>query len=343
MGVNLTPIIQKRIVTLKYCGARSFAVDANNYLYQFLALIRTPEGHSLSDSQGNITSHLTGLIFRTTNLMSYYKMHLIFVFDGAPSKLKANEIERRRRIRKKANKEWKEALKTGNYAKAFSKSVYTSKLTRSMIEDAKHLLDLLGIPNIQAPSDAEAQAAFMARRGDVWAVSSKDYDSLLFGAPRLLRFLTLTGKEYLPSKGIYRSLHPELIVLQRFLEKTEISRKQLVDAAILIGTDFNIGVKGIGPKKALKLIRTHGQLEDLPSEIHAQLPANVNEVRRTFLTPDVTKTYEAGYKTLREAEVYKFLCGERNFSESRVQTAVKRMKTFYSWMKQSRMERWLKD
>jgi flap endonuclease-1 len=341
MGVNLTPIITRHISSLENLKGKSFAVDGNNYLYQFLALIRVPDGTSLKDSKGNITSHLTGLVFRTTRLMHEYKMRLIFVFDGKPPELKTEEIKKRRETREKASKEWVEALKAGDYAKAFSKAIVTSRLTKSMIDDSKRLLQLLGIPFVQAPSEAEAQAALIARKGDVWAASSKDYDSLLFGAPRLVRFLTLTGKEYLPSKGYFRPLKPEVIVLQESLEKHGITREQLVDLAILVGTDFNRGVKGIGPKKALKLIRTHRKLENMPSEIKIKLPKNPQKIRSVFLEPNVYENYEISYGELQEEELYNFLCKERDFSRKRVQTAADRMKKFYSWTRQSNLKKWL--
>ncbi len=341
MGVNLTPIILKHVINLERLKGKSFAVDANNYLYQFLALIRMPDGTPLKDSKGNITSHLTGLIFRTTRLMHEYKMRLIFVFDGKPPELKTKEIIKRREIRDKATREWEQALKAGDYAAAFSKAIVTSRLTYPMIQDSKHLLDLLGIPLIQAPSEAEAQAAYIATKGDVWAASSKDYDSLLFGTPRLLRFLTITGKEYLPSKGTSRPLKPELIILKEFLNKHGITREQLIDLAILVGTDFNQGIKGIGPKTALKLIKTHNNLESMPDKIKTKLPTDYERVRKIFLEPDVNEDYNISYGELQEEKIYHFLCDERDFSQRRIQTAVERMKNFYSWTKQSDLKKWL--
>jgi len=213
LGVNLTPIIVKKIITLEQIRGKTLAVDVNNYLYQFLALIRTPEGIPLKDSKGNITSHLVGLMFRSTRLIHDYGIKLIFVFDGRPPPLKGSEIQKRRELREKAMLEWKKALNKGDYSAAFSKAVMTSRLTKSMINDSKRLLNLLGIPHVQAIGEAEAQAACMAIRGDVWASSSKDYDTLLFGSPLLVRYLTISGKEFLPSKGTFRSLKPELINL----------------------------------------------------------------------------------------------------------------------------------
>lgn len=330
----------KQIIRLEELRGKSLAVDANNFLYQFLALIRLPDGTPLRDSSGNVTSHLVGLMFRSTRLLHEYGIHLVFVFDGKPLKLKEREILKRRGLREKAMREWKKALEAGDYAAAFSKAVMTSRLTRLMVDDAKRLLRLLGIPFVQAPSEAEAQAAYMASRGDVWAASSKDYDSLLFGAPRLVRFLTLTGKEFLPSKGAFRPLKPELIDLQKFLSRYDIDREQLVDLAILVGTDFNEGVRGVGPKSALKLLKKHGRLENLPTEILSKLSENYEEIREIFLHPPVTVDYSLWYGKLREDELYDFLCGQRDFSRRRVETVVKRMRKFYSRRKQARLEKW---
>jgi flap endonuclease-1 len=257
LGVNLTPIILKKTLSLDDLRGKSLAVDASNYLYQFLALIRTRDGTPLKDKNGNITSHLAGLLFRSTRLIQDYEIKLVFVFDGKPPKQKEHEIIKRREQKEKALTEYKQALEKGDLATAWSKAVMTSRLTKSLIEDAKRLLSLLGIPYLQAPSEAEAQTAFMAKKGDVWAASSKDYDSLLFGAPRLLRYLTIYGREFYPSKGTSKPLKPELMELEKILTYHGITQKQLVDIGILIGTDFNQGVKGIGPKTALKLVKVY--------------------------------------------------------------------------------------
>lgn len=338
----MTPIIVKQIIRLEELRRKSLAVDANNFLYQFLALIRLPNGMLLRDSSGNVTSHLIGLMFRSTRLLHEYGINLVFVFDGKPLKMKKREIIERRKLREKATREWKKALEAGDYATAFSKAVMTSRLTKRMMDDAKQLLELLGIPFVQAPSEAEAQAAYMASEGYVWAVNSKDYDSLLFGAPRLVRFLTLTGKKFLPSKGVFRPLKPELIDLRKFLSRYKINRNQLIDLAILVGTDFNQGVKGIGPKSALKLLKKHGKLENLPIEIQLEIPTDYEEIRRIFLQPPVTPNYLLEYGKLREEELYNFLCGQRDFSKERVETVVKRMKKFYSKKKQLSLEKWTK-
>ncbi|NQT07813.1 flap endonuclease-1 [Candidatus Bathyarchaeota archaeon] len=326
MGVNLTPIIVKEVVDLDAFRGRTIAVDAFNVLYQFLALIRTREGRPLSDSEGRVTSHLVGLAFRTTRLIADHGVKLVFVFDGSPPRLKRREVEKRRAVKRKAEEEYRAAVDAGDYAKAFSKAVQTSRLTGDMIWDAKRLLDLLGVPWVQAPGEGEAQAAHMARKGDIWGSSSRDYDSLLFGTPRLVRYLTIQGQEWLPSKGRARRLEPELIRLDSFLSHHGITREQLIDMSMLIGTDFNEGVKGIGPKTALKLIREHGSLEEMPPEVYSKLDADVDGIRKIFLKPDVTDDYEVVHGALQEDELYDFLCGERAFSRDRVEVVVKRMK-----------------
>jgi len=343
LGVNLTPIMIRKILGLEDLRGKSLAVDAQNYLYQFLSLIRMRDGTPLQDSHGNVTSHLAGLMSRSTRLIHDYGIYLVFVFDGEPPQLKQHEIMKRRELREKATREWQTALKAGDYATAFSKAVMTSRLTRPMIDDSKRLLQLLGIPFVQALSEAEAQTAYMAFKGEVWAASSKDYDSLLFGAPRLVRYLTISGREFLPSKGVSRPLKPELIELDRFLSGYGITRKQLIDIAILIGTDFNEGVKGIGPKKALGHIKNYGKIENLPTEIKSMMESqNYHEVRKFFLEPKITTDYMLKYGNLQEDELYRFLCDQRDFSRERVETVVQRMKTFYASRKQTELKEWFK-
>jgi flap endonuclease-1 len=318
-------------------------VDANNYLYQFLALIRTRDGTPLKDREGNITSHLAGLMFRSTRLIQDYQMKLVFVFDGKPPKQKEQEIIKRRQQREKALTEYKRALEKGDLATAWSKVVMTSRLTKPLVEDAQRLLSLLGIPYVQAPSEAEAQTAYMAKKGEVWAASSKDYDSLLFGAPRLLRYLTIYGREFYPSRGISKPLKPELMELERILTHNGITLKQLIDIAILVGTDFNQGVKGIGPKTALKLLKEYGVIGNLPAETKSRLAENLDEIRKIFLQPLVTDDYDLSYKELREEALYRFLCEERDFSKERVGVIVGRMKEFYARQRQSRLEKWFSN
>ena len=317
------------------------AVDANNMLYQFLSLIRTPDGISLKDPHGRTTSHLAGLLFRSTRLMLDYDLRFVFVFDGQPHPLKTGVLVERRTVREKARAEWSEALRRHDFQTAWSKAVMMSKLDQAMIDDAKRLLSLIGIPYVQAPGEGEAQAAYMNSRGDVWATSSRDYDSIIFGSPRVVRYLTISGREFLPSKGISRPLRPELIELSSFLNYHGITRDQLVDLAILIGTDFNDGVKGIGPKTALKLIKRHGSLEALPEDLREKLPHNLETLRNIFLRPEVTAEYSTSERPADEEGLLSFLCGERGFSQERVDIALERLRRISKRTPESDLGHWL--
>ncbi len=340
MGFNLSPLVVKRQLSLDDLRGRSLAVDANNMLYQFLALIRMRDGRPFTDSKGNITSHLLGLLLRTTRLMAEYGIRPFFVFDGKPPPLKMRTLEARRQYRQRARKEWEDAVRRGDYSSAWSKAVTMNSLTQAMQDDARKLLAMLGVPYVRAPQEGEAQAAHMASQGDVWAANSRDYDAVLFGSPRLVRYVTISGQEFLPSKGISRPLIPELIELQGLLASLGITREQLIDLAILVGTDFNEGIQGIGPKTALKLIKAHRCLEGLPDPYRNRLPDNTRDVREIFLNPQVTDDYEIKFKGLDEAGLRKFLCEERGFSAERVDLATKRMREFYA-RERSSLQSWL--
>jgi flap endonuclease-1 len=325
LGILLTPLIDPERPKLSELAGKTLAVDGNGELYQFLALIRLRDGTPLQHPPGRITSHLVGLFYRTTRLISEIDLQLVFVFDGAPPAMKSSEIQRRREVRARYQAEMAEAQAAGDLARAYSKATMTSRLTRDMVAEARQLLGMLGLPVVQAPGEGEAQAAFMAARGDVWAAASKDYDSLLFGTPRLLRFLTLSGKEFLPSKGTFRPIEPELIATDRLLALHGITRAQLIDLAILVGTDFNEGIKGIGPKKALKLVREYGTIESMPEQIQQQVPDFV-EVRRIYTEPDTIDRYDMQFGDADEDAVIRFLCDDRGFARDRVEAGLKRIR-----------------
>jgi flap endonuclease-1 len=323
MGVVLTPIIQNEPIALEALRGKVLAVDGNGELYQFLALIRLRDGSPLRDAHGRVTSHLSGLFFRTTRLIADHALRPVFVFDGVPPPRKAATLEKRREVKRQFEREHAEALARGDLAAAYSKATMTSRLTREMVDEARELLRLLGLPTVQAPAEGEAQAAHMAATEAVWAAASKDYDTLLFGAPRLVRFITISGKEFLPSQGTFRPIVPEIIVLREQLDAWQLTRRQLVDLAILVGTDFNNGVKGIGPKKALRLVQTHGRIEDMPTEVRDAV-GDPSPVRDIYLDPAVTEEYSIQFGEPDVDGVIRFLCDERIFSRERVTAALER-------------------
>ena len=328
MGVDLGDLIPHRKITLDELSGKTFAVDAYNALYQFLAIIRGPTGVPLMDRQGRVTSHLSGLLYRTTNLAER-RIRLVYVFDGVPPALKETEIKRRRAVKEEATVKYEAAISRGEVEEAKKYAQATASLKDMMVEDAHRLLEYLGVPYVQAPSEGEAQAAYMAARGDVWAAVSQDYDSLLFGATRLVRNLAISGRRKLPMREAYVQVDPEIIELTATLESLGLTREQLIDLGILIGTDFNPdGFKGIGPKTALKLLQESGNIENIAQRNpNVQPPMNLNRIRQIFVKPEVTSYYTLHWREPQTEELVRFLCGERDFNEERVRTAVERAKS----------------
>src|SRR6266571_964502 len=271
MGVLLTPITVRHPTSLDALRGRTIAVDGNLELYQFLSIMRTRDGQPLQDSKGRITSHLNGLAFRTTRLLADYDIRPVFVFDGRPPDLKRKEIQKRIEAREKSQREYSAAVAAGDTGTAWSKAVMTSRLTRAMVEEAKTLLTLIGIPWIQAPSEGEAQASNLSREGRTWATGSKDYDSLL------------------------------------------------------IGTDFNPGVRGVGPKTAVRLLRDHHSLSSLPLDIRQSLPDDVDAIHEFFLHPPVAPSDQIVPGGFDPEGLRKFLRDERDFAASRVEALVQRL------------------
>ena len=342
MGVNLRGLVPKTVVKLEDLGGKSMAIDAYNALYQFLAIIRQPDGTPLKDSGGRVTSHLSGLLYRTSNLVEM-GIKPIYVFDGKPPSLKEVEIQRRAKIKQDAQVRYERAIKEGKIEEARTYAQATSKLKDYMTEDSKKLLNLMGIPWIQAPSEGEAQAAHLAKRGDADYCASQDYDSLLFGAPKLVRNVTISGKRRLPSKNVVINVVPEIVELERVLKGCGISYEQLVDVGILIGTDFNPdGIEGLGPKTALKLVKEYGTLENaLPHIKNAEFPAEPRRIREIFLNPPITNNYRVEWKEPDFEGIVNFICRERDFSEDRVRKSVERMQKGLTQAKgKSTLDKW---
>ncbi len=324
MGINLKPLTAPKAVSLDELSGMTIAVDAYNVLYQFLSIIRQRDGTPLKDAYGNVTSHLSGMLYRTANLVEL-GIRPVYVFDGKPHPLKMKTLHERRIVKERAMEEWEKARERGDMEEARKKAQQTSVLSKDMVDEAKKLLDLLGIPHIDAPGEGEAQASFMSMRGDADAAYSQDFDCLLFGAPLLVRNVAVTGRRKLPGRQKWVNVSPERIVLRDVLSANEITREQLVDMAILVGTDFNGGVKGIGPKTALKLIRKYGKIEEMEKMEEVE---NLREVRNIFLHPSVTDRYSVEWKEIDVSGVLDFLCKEHRFGEDRIRHAVEKFKDF---------------
>jgi len=342
MGVNLRDLVPKTTVKLVELSGKSIAIDAYNALYQFLAIIRQPDGTPLKDRSGRVTSHLSGLLYRTSNL-AQMGIKPIYVFDGVPPALKETEIKRRMKTKKEALVKYERAVKEGRIEEARVYAQATSRLKDYMAEDSKRLLDLMGIPWVQAPSEGEAQAAHLAKREDAYYCASQDYDSLLFGAPRFVRNVTISGRRKLPRKQVYIEVVPEIVELEQVLKECGITYEQLIDVGILIGTDFNPeGIKGLGPKTALKLVKEHGSLENaLPHIKNPEFPVEPQRIREIFLHPKVTDNYEIAWKEPDVEGVINFICRERDFSENRVRKALEKMRKGAEELKgKTTLEKW---
>jgi flap endonuclease-1 len=326
LGVNLRVLMPKTKVDFKSLSGKSVAIDAYNTLYQFLAIIRQPDGTPLKDRSGRITSHLSGLLYRTANLVEM-GIKVAYVFDGIPPALKEVEIKRRAKVKAEALVKYERALQEGKVEEARSYAQMTSRLKDYMAEDSKRLLTELGVPWIQAPSEGEAQAAYLTRKRATDYCGSQDYDSLLFGATALVRNVTISGRRKIPRKNVYVEVVPEIMKLDHVLKELEITRQQLIDVAMLVGTDFNPdGVKGVGPKTALKLIKKHGSIEEAVTELKdAEFPVEPKRIREIFLNPKVTDNYKLDWGEPDVDGVVDFLCRERDFSEDRVRKALGKM------------------
>jgi len=343
MGVNLRDLVTPVAVSLEELKGKVVAIDGYNALYQFLAIIRQPDGTPLKDSRGRITSHLSGIFYRTANLLEA-GVKPVYVFDGKPPELKTKEIEKRIEVKERAAVEYKAALERGDMVAARKAAQATSKLTGEMVGQAKDVLVALGVPWIQAPSEGEAQATFMTKKGDAWATVSQDYDSLLFGAPRLIRNLTMSGRRKLPNKPVYIDIEPEIVRLEDVLLELKITRDQLIDIGILLGTDFNPdGFKGIGPKKALKAIEEFGSLKAAleQKKVEADPTLDVEAIRDIFLNPKTTDDYRLEWGGINGNAVKEILCGSFDFSPERIEAALHRIeKETKELKKQSSLEKW---
>jgi len=326
MGLNLKELVVREKTTLEAFSSKIIAVDAYNAIYQFLASIRGPDGLQLSDSEGRITSHLSGLLYRNINFLSL-GIKPVYVFDGKPPSLKTAEIERRKQIKKDATVKYEKAIAEGNMEDARKFAQQTTSMKDGMVNESKQILSYFGIPYIDAPSEGEATAAHLTNTGQAYASASQDFDSILCGAKRLIRNFTNSGRRKIPNRNTYVEIEPEIIETQKTLDSLGITREQLVDIGILIGTDFNPnGFDRIGPKTALKMIKQHLRLEDIP-QIQEQLQEiDYEQIRKIFLKPVVADVDEIVFGNVDYEGMTDYLVKERSFSEDRVQSSLNRLK-----------------
>ena len=339
MGLNLKDLVVKEKTTLEAFSTKVIAIDAYNAIYQFLASIRGPDGLQLMDSQGRVTSHLSGLLYRNVNFLSL-GIKPVYVFDGKAPSLKAAEIQRRKQIKKDATIKYEKAIAEGNLEDARKFAQQTTSMRDGMVKESKKLLECFGIPYIDAQSEGEATAAHLTNTGQAYASASQDYDSILCGAKRLVRNFTNSGRRKIPNSNTYIDVVPEVIQTQKVLDALGLTREELIDIGILIGTDFNPnGFERIGPKTAIKMIKKHSRLEDIP-QIQEQLQRiDFQQIREIFLNPKVTDVEEITFEKVDYEAITDYLVKERSFSNDRVNSTLNRLKRALE-KKSQNLEQW---
>ncbi|KAK4548989.1 Elongation of fatty acids protein 2 [Oleoguttula mirabilis] len=320
---------------------RKVAIDASMSLYSFLIAVRSG-GEQLMSDTGETTSHLMGLFYRTLRIVDN-GIKPLYVFDGAPPKLKSGELAKRFQRKSEAQEAQEEAKETGTAEDVEKFSRRTVRVTREHNAEAQRLLKCMGIPYIIAPTEAEAQCAVLARAGKVYAAASEDMDTLTFNSPVLLRKLTFSEQRKEPIQEIH---------LDRVLEGLEMDLNQFIDLCILLGCDYVDPVKGVGPKVALTLIREHKTLEAVVESVQKSgkytFPEDwpYQDARLLFLEPDVRKADDPECDFKWEAPdvdgLVKFLVEEKGFNEDRVKSGAARLQKSVKSTQQSRLEGFFK-
>ncbi|MBD3155297.1 MAG: flap endonuclease-1 [Candidatus Aenigmarchaeota archaeon] len=326
MGVQISEIIPKREIELEFLTGKKIAIDAYNVLFQFLSIIRHRDtGDPLRDSKGRITSHLTGVFYRTIKLVEN-GIKPIFVIDGPPPDFKRKVLNERKETRKEAKEKWKEAVERGEKERIMTYAQSALEVTKDMVDEAAKLLNSMGIPSLQAPSEGEAQAALLVKKGDAYAIGSQDIDSIIFGSPKMVRNLSITGKRKIPNQQRWIEIKPELIELENVLSELGLTREQLVLLGMLVGTDYNAGgIKGIGPKTGLDLVKEKPTLEGILDEIEWNFDTDPEKIYNFFLKPPVKEEYEIEWGDPDEEKIMKIMVDEHDFSPERIERGVERL------------------
>ena len=349
MGVKISPLVDdvKKVITFENLIGKRIAIDGFNALYQFLAIIRGQDGEPLKDLQGNVTSHLSGIFNRIINLLEE-NVRPIFIFDGPPNEFKVAEIQRRHAIREEATKKMAEVEDAQDSEEAVKFAQASSKLTGDMIDESKDLLQAMGIPIIQAAQDGEAQAAYLVSKDIAWAVGSQDYDSLLFGANRVVRNLSHNRTRRVKATTVRVDL--EFISLPKVLEQSGLTQEQLIDVGILIGLDFFPGIQGIGAKTAVNLLKQYGTIDALVEQ-HVEVRKKVIEmdldtvaqVRKIFTEPTVnTEIEDIKWNAPDQEKISEILVDKHNFNKERVDSAIHKLMNIGSTKTQKTIDAFFK-
>ena len=345
MGTKLKEITEKKETSFEELSGKVLVIDSFNIIYQFLSSIRQRDGTPLMDSKGRITSHLTGLFTRTAKMLEF-GIKPVFVFEGKPPKIKEKEKERRAELKEEAARQYKIAMEREDIESMKKFGSRISYLSSEMIEESKELIKAMGLPVVQAPSEGEAQAAYIVNKGEAFAEVSQDYDCLLYGVKKVIQNLTVSERRKKPGALAYEKVVPEIIDLNENLKKLGISQEQLLIIGILVGTDYNIGgIKGIGPKKALKIVKEYGTDYD---KIFRELKWEENfdfgwkEVYDTIKKMPMTDDYELKWKDFDSGKIREILVDEHNFGLERVNSVIEKLKAVKNKSSQKGLGVWVK-
>ncbi len=323
MGVKLSTLVKGVPVQMRDLAGKTIAVDAFNWIFQFLTTIRLADGSYLTDNKGRITTHLNGLFYRSVNLLAN-KITPIYVFDGRAPKFK-KETQRNRQAIKDRAKELSTYASTEEERAMYLRR--TSEIDTYIIDSSIELLNLMGISQISAPAEGEAQAARLNSDGIAYAVASQDYDTILFGANKIVRNLNITNKKRVAGKGVFAAVSPEMIDVGKALSGVGLDRERAILVALFIGTDYNKGVKGIGPKKALKIVGEEGK-DEILSKYDFGTAYDIHDIYDYFIDPNVTVYKEAPPRPRFDREkLLEFLCDEHGFGRDRVTQSLDRIDT----------------
>jgi flap endonuclease-1 len=344
MGLNIREIVKRKEIDFSDLRGKIVFVDAFNILYQFLSTIRQADGTPLQDENGEITSHLSGILYRNVALLSE-GIKLVYVFDGKAPELKSKIHKKRGQAREIARERFEEAKQKEDLDVMRRYSSQLIRLEDEMIVEAKELLGALGVAVVQAPSEGEAEAAYLSQRKGFYGVVSQDYDSLIFGAPVLIRNLTVSRRKKTYSG--YVEVKPEKIVLEDLLTELEINRDQLICLAILVGTDYNPkGIPRIGQKKALQLVKEYitpekifGSVKEKIDELDEEDYFDWKVVFDLFKKPEV-EDFEIEFPEMNFENVRKILVEKHGFSEERINNQLERLQKLVEAKKQKSLDKW---
>ncbi len=326
MGCNLRDLANAKDTTMETMRGKTVGIDSFLLAFQFLTTIRdrspTGDGGPLRAENGKVVAHLMGFLARASTMLAK-GVKPVFIFDGTHPDLKKDEMDARRAVREQAEKEWKAALEAGDYATAQKMAQRCVKYTPEMVDESIEMLKLMGIPAFRAAAEGEAQAAVMAAKGQLDAVATQDWDALLYGAPFVIRNFASDG-----SKRMGRIIRAQEIELDQILADNELTREQLIDLGIMIGTDFHPGIRGIGPKTGLKFIKEFGSIEGVCEAKQKEIPDRLSEIRQIFLNHPVVEVSDEDLQqgTVDVEGLKKFLIDERQFSQKRFDNAINQLK-----------------